>query len=167
MKKIFRMMTVATVAVAMMGFVACEKDNDNIGGQQGGDTPSVDPTYETLVGTEWEGIYFTYDQTPGYTQYSITIHWTLDFLADGQGEIMFWFESQAYDADAYTASMTYTFDAASATGSIAEWEYGSGGNFIVDPYNRTLVIDNLSIAMGENESSVYIYGGNTVFHQVR
>ena len=89
MKKVFRLMMMAMMAVATMGFVACEKDNDNNnGGQQGGGTtPVEEPTYETLERTEWEGVYSTYDQTPGYTQNYLNIHWTIDFLSNGEGNV--------------------------------------------------------------------------------
>lgn len=100
MKKVFRLMMMAMMAVATMGFVACEKDNDNNSGQQGGGTtPVEEPTYETLERTEWEGVYSTYDQTPGYTQNYLNIHWTIDFLSNGEGMIMFYLESPGYDPD--------------------------------------------------------------------
>ena len=168
MKKVFRLMMMAMMAVATMGFVACEKDNDNnnSGQQGGGTTPVEEPTYETLERTEWEGVYSTYDQTPGYTQNYLNIHWTIDFLSDGQGEIMFYLESPGYDPDTYTFPMTYTYDGVNS-GTISNWEYGTAGNFTVDPYNRALVIENLTLEIGETEDAGYTYGGVTTLHQVR
>lgn len=169
MKKVFRLMMMAMMAVATMGFVACEKDNDNSNsgnGQQGGDPTPEMPSYATLERTEWEGVFSTYDQTPGYTQNYLNIHWTIDFLSDGQGEIMFYLESPGYDPDTYTFPMTYTYDGVNS-GTISNWEYGTAGNFTVDPYNRALVIENLTLEIGETEDAGYTYGGVTTLHQVR
>ena len=159
-------MMVATMAISMVGLVACGKDDNNNGSQQGGSTPATEPTYETLVGTEWEGVFATYDQTPGYTQNYLNIHWTIDFLSDGRGEIMFYLESPGYDPDPYTFPMTYTYDGVNA-GVISDWEYGQAGNFTVDPYNRTLVVENLTLEIGETADAGYTYGGVTTLHQMR
>lgn len=167
MKKIFRLMMVAMMAVAAVGLSACDKENDNAaGGQQGGGTTETEPTYETLVGTEWEGVYATYDQMPGYTQNYLNIHWTIDFFSDGKGEIVFWLESPGYDADPYTFEMTYTYDG-NGKGHISPWEYGDAGDFVADPYNRTLTVQHLTLEIGETEESGYTYGGSTTLHQIR
>lgn len=168
MKKVFRLMMMAMMAVATMGFVACEKDNDNknSGQQGGGTTPVEEPTYETLERTEWEGVYSTYDQTPGYTQNYLNIHWTIDFLSNGEGMIMFYLESPGYDPDTYEFPMTYTYDGVNS-GVISNWEYGTAGNFTVDPYNRVLVVENLTLEIGETEDAGYTYGGVTTLHQVQ
>lgn len=159
MKQIIRLMMVAVMAMATVGFAACERVNDD---PQGGQTP-VEPTYETLAGTEWEGTYATYDQYPGYTSVPITIHWTVDFLQDGRGEIMYWFESQAYDPDTYSWQMSYTF--ANNAGVITDADGTTA--FTCDPYNRTM---DLTLTVGvqyEEGGTVYTYGGPVTLHQVR
>ncbi len=160
MKKFFKLMMVAMMAMATVGLVACEDDN---GGQPG---PVDEPSYETLVGTEWEGVFATRDQAPGYTQNPLNIHWTIDFLKDGKGELMFWLESPGYDPDPYTFPITYTYDG-DGVGKIDPWEYGDAGSFFADPYNRTLVVKNLTVEIGETAESGYTYGGETTLHQVR
>lgn len=160
MKKIFNRLMVVAVTIAMLGFVACSDDNST----SNNNTEIAAP--ESLAGTEWEGVFATYDQTPGYTQYPINIHWTIDFLQDGKGEIMFYLESQVFDPTPYTFEMTYTYDG-KGNGNIARWEYGEAGNFTLNPYNRAITIENLTLEMGETEDSGYSYGGETTLYQVR
>lgn len=62
--------------------------------------------------------------------------------------------------------MTYTYDGVNS-GVISNWEYGTAGNFTVDPYNRVLVVENLTLEIGETEDAGYTYGGVTTLHQVQ
>ena len=149
MKKIFNRLMVVAVAIAMFGFAAC--DDENSTSNSNNNTEITAP--ESLAGTEWEGVFATYDQTPGYTQYPINIHWTIDFM-------------EVFDPDPYDFDMTYTYDG-KGNGNIARWEYGDAGNFTVNPYNRSITIENLTLEMGETEDSGYTYGGQTTLYQVR
>lgn len=162
MKKIFNRLMVVAVAIAMLGFAACDDEN----GTSNSNSNTEITAPESLAGTEWEGVFATYDQTPGYTQYPINIHWTIDFMEDGQGKIMFYLESPVFDPDPFDFDMTYTYDG-KGNGNIARWEYGDGGNFTVNPYNRSITIENLTLEMGETEDSGYTYGGQTTLYQVR
>lgn len=150
----------AVIAFSMLGFVACERTPVT---PEPTPDPITEPTYETLEGTEWEGTYATYDQYPGYEGVPITIHWTVDFLKNRKGEVMFWFESQAYDPDQYTWAMTYTFN--NNKGVITD-ENGETP-FICDPYNRTMNLDLKITVQYEDGGDGYTYGGPVTLHQIR
>ena len=93
-----------------------------------------------------------------------TIHWTVDFLRDGKGEVMFWLESQAFDADQYSWEMTYTYDGHNA-GVITD----ADGNwpFTLDPYNRTMSVTLQFQTQHEEGGQMFTYGGPTTLHQTR
>ena len=88
MKNMIRLFMAGMIAVATIGLVSCEKEPAN-NNQPSGNTDPTELVYETLVGTEWEGTYATTTQTQ-YGTVPCTIHWTVDFLRDGKGEVMFW-----------------------------------------------------------------------------
>ncbi len=160
MKKRFKILVMAMVSVSCMCVTSCERTPVT---PEPEPEPIVEPTYETLVGTEWEGTYATYDQYPGYTSNPLTIHWTVDFLKDGKGEVMFWLESQNYDPDPYSWEFTYTFE--NNAGVISD-EFGDKP-FTCDPYNRTIDL-NLTVSFqNEEDGPVYTYGGPVTLHQTR
>ena len=151
------MMLLATTA-----FVACEKEPATNENPSGG-TDVTELVYETLVGTEWEGTYATTTQTQ-YGPVPCTIHWTVDFLNDGRGEVMFWMESQAFDADQYSWQMTYTYDGHNAgviSDDDGEWP------FTCDPYNRTMNVTLQFQTQHEEGGAIFTYGGPTTLHQTR
>lgn len=170
MKHLTKLFTMCAVAMAAICFSACEKEPSNPGNGNGNNTPT-ELFYETLEGTEWEGEYATTTQTQ-YGVYPVTIHWTVDFLKDGRGEVMFRQISQAYDPDTYSWQMTYTYDGKN-TGVISdgmgEWPM-SGENkwdFTCDPYNRTLQVTLQFEAQHVEDGPIVTYGGPTTLHQVR
>jgi hypothetical protein len=162
MKNIIRLFMASMMALATIGFASCEKEPAN-NNQPGGDTTPAEPVYETLVGTEWEGTYSTTTQTQ-YGAVPCTIHWTVDFLRDGRGEVMFWLESQAFDSDQYSWQMTYTYDGHNA-GVITD-EDGSWP-FTCDPYNRTMNVTLQFRTQHEEGGQMFTYGGPTTLHQTR
>ena len=160
MKRNVRILVVAMLAMSMMVLAGCKRDPVE---PEPTPQPVEEPTYETLEGTEWEGAYATHDQYPDYTSTPLTIHWTVDFLNDGRGEVMFWFESENYDPDPYSWEFTYTFE--DNQGVISD---DSGDKpFICDPYNRTMSL-NLTVSLqNEEDGPVYTYGGPVTLHQTR
>ena len=162
MKNIIRFFMLGMIAAATIGFVACEKDPAN-NNQPNDSTNPTELVYETLVGTEWEGTFATTTQTQ-YGTVPCTIHWTVDFLRDGKGEVMFWIESRAFDADQYSWEMTYTYDGHNA-GVITD----SDGNwpFTCDPYNRTMNVTLQFQTQHEEGGQMFTYGGPTTLHQTR
>ena len=160
MKKNVRIFVMAMMAMSMLCLAGCDRDPVE---PDPTPQPVEEPTYETLVGTEWEGSYATHDQYPGYTSNPLTIHWTVDFLKDGNGEVMFWLESANYDPDPYSWQFTYTFE--DNKGVISD-EFGDKP-FTCDPYNRTMNL-NLTVSFqNEEDGSVYTYGGPVTLHQTR
>jgi len=170
MKQVFRALLACLVTVSMLGLASCEKEPANQGNENGGNTVS-DLYYETLEGTEWEGTYATTTQTQ-YGVYPVTIHWTVDFLKDGKGEVMFWQESQAYGPDTYSWKMTYTYDGKNAgviSDGMGEWPVNGDNqwSFTCDPYNRTLQVPLLFEVQHVQDGPIVTYGGLTTLHQVR
>ncbi len=160
MRKIFKSFVMAVVVLSMLGLASCERTPVTPDPEP---EPTPEPTYATLVGTEWEGAYATHDQYPGFTSNPLTIHWTVDFLSDGKGEVMFWLESLNYDPDPYSWQFTYTFD--HDEGVISD-EFGDK-HFVCDPYNRTMDL-NLTVSFqNEEDGPVYTYGGPVTLHQIR
>jgi len=169
MKSILRFFMAGTMALAMIGFASCEKEKVT----PAGDT--TDPTgpqpYATLDGTEWEGEFYTSTQTQ-YGSYPVTIHWTVDFIRDGEGEVMFWQQSQAYDPDQYSWKMTYTYDGNNGgviSDGHGEWpiEGESQWPYTVDPVNRTLQVMLQFDVQHVQDGPIITYGGLTTLHQVR
>lgn len=162
MKKIARMMFVAAMAIATVGFVSCDKEENNVNNsssQNGSETP----TYETLERTEWEGSYSTTTQTQQGTM-ALTIRWTLDFLANGQASVMMVFESQAFDNTPYDWTSTYSYDAATGKGTITDDNLGTV-EFTTDAVNRTMIADLVIYVQHEEGGTEIPYGGTTTLHQ--
>lgn len=145
--------------LAGLALASCTKDDATQDNRQ--PQPQTDIIYQTLVGTEWEGSYADVIQS-SHGQYNAILHWTVDFLADGQGELILWLECQATDSDADTYSITYTYNGDN-TGTL---DINDGQPFVIDPYNRTLTATLTFKA--EFESGVTsTLGGETVLHQMR
>lgn len=179
MKNIMNLVVTGVLAVSMLGFTSCQKDdNDGKTPEQtnsvdnttpnGGETPEQnDLVYQTLVGTEWEGRFATYGQEAGYTNIPITIHWTVDFLRDGKGEVMFYFESELFDNTPYTLDMTYNYDGNNAGTLKSEDLNDENLPFTIDPYNRTMNVElTVNLQHAEN-GPIFTYGGRTTLHQTR
>lgn len=161
MKNIFRLFAVAVISLCFMGLTACKKEKTEP--VTPGTNPGEELYYETLVGTEWEGTYQTTTQTQ-YGAYPVTIHWTVDFLQDGNGEVMFWMESSAFDPDQYSYTFNYTYDGKNAgeiTDADGQWP------FTCDPYNRTMQVTLQFQTQHVEDGPLYTYGGPTTLHQVR
>ena len=162
MRNILKLIVAGVLAVSMLGLASCKKEKIT---PEGGETPEqTDLVYETLVGTEWEGSFATHGQEAGYTSIPITIHWTVDFLQNGQGEVMFWFESELFDNTPYSLDMSYTYDGNNA-GIVLESE--SEHPFTIDPYNRTMSLDLTVNLQHAEDGPVFTYGGLTTLHQTR
>jgi|GEM_PF-819654 len=169
MKKFFKLMAVAVLTTSMLFVASCKKEK--VTPTEGGSTPPAIPTYETLEGTEWEGTYNTTTQTQ-YGTYPVVIHWTVDFLANGEGEVMMWQESQAYDPDQYTWRMTYSYDGNSGgvvSDGFGEWPVDGDNNYpyTVDAVNRTLELNLQFEVQHVADGPIITYGGPTTLHQIR
>lgn len=162
MKRIARIMFVAAMAVATVGFASCG-DEENTGNTPGNQPVPETPVYETLERTEWEGSYSTTTQTQ-YGAMALTIRWTLDFLAGGQASVMMVFDSQAFDNTPYDWSSTYTYDPATGKGVLTDENLGTV-NFTVDAVNRTLTADLVVYVQHEEGGEGIPYGGTTTLHQ--
>lgn len=168
MKRVLKTLALAAVAMTML-FTSCQKEK--VTPTEGGTTPPAIPVFETIEGTEWEGTFYTTTQTQ-YGLYPVTIHWTVDFLSNGEGEVMMWQESQAYDPDKYTWKMTYTYEGNNAgviTDGFGEWPV-EGDNqypFTLDAVNRTLEVMLQFEVQHVADGPIITYGGLTTLHQIR
>lgn len=149
----------SVLMLSTMVFAACEKEPAT----DKPDTPATEePVYETLVGTEWEGTCLNHVVTRSHGSFDIVVHWTVDFRADGQGEVMCWLESQGIDPGIDTYGCTYVYEG----GNNGTLNFGSARPFVIDPYNRTMTLTLTFEAEFESDVTTTL-GGETVLHQVR
>ena len=154
MKRHLSTLLASLMLLCSLGFTSCDPEQPD-------PEPQPNTVYESLVGTEWEGTYADVIQS-SYGQFDAVLHWTIDFRANGQGDLMLWIECQATDRDIDTYSITYTYNGDN-TGTIA---INGGQTFVIDPYNRTMTTTLTFNA--EFESGVTSrLGGETVLHQIR
>ena len=150
------------LAVSMLGLASCKKEHVT---PVGGETPEQpELVYETLENTEWEGTFSTHGQAAGHTNASMIFHWTVDFLKDGKGEVMFWIESPDVDPEEFSWEMTYTYNG-NNTGVLIDDE--GEHPITLDPYNRTMKVELLVGIQHEEDGPGYTYGGLTTLHQTR
>ena len=162
MKQIFKYFAMVAVAVATLGMVSCGDDNNDPGNNGGGNGEL--PTYTTMEGTSWEGTYAT-TTNDGYQTYPMIIHWALDFVSPKNGEIMVWFESQAFDPTTFTGDFTYTYDGKNK-GHI-DTDFFTPDDFTVDAVNKTMEMSLIIHLIHEQNGPEFPYGGMTTLHQVR
>lgn len=162
MKHVFKLMVAAVLAVSMLGLASCKKEEVKPAGGENPDQPGL--AYETLVGTEWEGTFVTRGQEVGHTNVSMIFHWTVDFLQDGKGEVMFWVESPELDPDEFTWEFDYTYDGNNA-GVLTDSE--GDHPLTIDPYNRTMSVELVVGIQHVEDGPAYLYGGQTTLHQTR
>lgn len=159
MRKNLMTLWASVLMLSVLTLASCKKEPDPV-------TPTPpatnDPVYETLVGTEWEGTYLQRVATQSHGTFDILIHWTVDFLADGKGEVMWWLESPGIDPGEDTHEMTYTYEG-NNQGTIS---FGSSNPFVIDPYNRTMTTTLTFSAEFEADFTTSL-GGETVLHQTR
>lgn len=155
-------MFVALMATATLGLAACGDDDKN-NGNNGGNTS--EPTFESLVNTEWAGTFQTVAHSPQGT-IPVTLEWTFDFAADGQMDVMFNFKSSLTPDSPFDWHGTYTYDPATFTGTF-DCEDIVGDTFTLDPYNRTIRAGLGMYAEHEAGGEPTFYGGMTTLHQVR
>lgn len=158
MKKLATSLLASLMLFSALSLSACGKDDTDEGTQQPTPPSTV---YESLEGTEWEGTFADVIQS-NYGQFDAILHWTIDFRANGQGDLMLWIDCQATDNDIDTYDITYTYNGDN-TGTLA---INGGQPFVIDPYNRTMTTTLTFNA--EFESGVTsTLGGETVLHQMR
>lgn len=156
MKKTFSLLLVFIIPIFI--FTSCKPEPVD---------PTVDPVleeplYETLERTEWEGAYLEHVNTLSHGSFDVIIHWTVDFLADGKGEVMLWLESPSISADVDTYEFTYSYNGDN-TGVL---DLGGARPFTIDAYNRTMTA-KLTFDAEFEEGTTTNLGGETVLHQVR
>lgn len=161
MKRIFKYMFVALMATATFGFAACSDDDNNSNNPNNPDMPS----YESLAGTEWEGVYNTVLQGYPYGAPQLLLRWTIDFRENGQCPMMVVFDSPNIEDTPTEWTSGYTYDPATMTGQILDDEMDNP-TFVLDPINRTITINLVFYAQHEENGPMYEYGGETTLHQV-
>ena len=163
MKRLSRILLMALMAVATVGFVACKKENTGTTANTDnpGDTGSL--TYETLERTEWEGSYATTTQTPQGNM-PVTLRWTIDFMADGKASVMLVLDSQAFYDTPIEWESEYTYDPATGNGVMSDENLDSV-TFTTDAVNRTITAELVIKTQHEEDGPVYSYGGVTTLHQ--
>ena len=148
MKKFFKTLMLAFVAISTVSLMSCGDDN----GSDNPDNPQNPPEQFTLANTSWLGQY-----TGTYQDMPAVLTWTLDF-SESTGSFLMELNINGQDMQPQTISFNYTFDPESNTGIIRP----SQGQipFTYDKDNNTITMAIAISASGEQ------IGGQTVFHQI-
>ena len=106
MKKMFKTLMMAFVAIAAIGVTGCSKDDDT------SSTSNPTPTNNTidLKGTSWVGVY-----NDTYQNYPAVLTWSLDFTSDTEGELLFELTVAGQQQGNYDVPFTWTFDGTNGT----------------------------------------------------
>jgi len=160
MKKTLTTIVASVLMLSTIALASCKKEPTTE--EPTPPTTTEEPVYETLVGTEWEGTCLNHVVTQSHGTFDIIVHWTVDFRANGQSEVMWWLESPGIDPGIDTHESTYVYEG----GNKGTLSFGSDRPFVIDPYNRTMTITLTFDAEFESDMTSTL-GGETVLHQMR
>lgn len=148
MKKMFKTLMMAFVAVAAIGVTGCSKDDDT------SSTSNPTPTNNTidLKGTSWVGVY-----NDTYQNYPAVLTWSLDFTSDTEGELLFELTVAGQQQGNYDVPFTWTFDGTNGTMNAGQM---GASQFTYDAATNTIKM----MMMVEVEGDGAQLGGMTTFY---
>lgn len=152
MKRIFKTMVMAILAVSIASLVGCKKENEI------NPIPEVNDTTEssfTLGGTSWVGVY---DDT--FQGYDAKLIWSLDFTSETEGEFFLELTVAGQPQGNYTVPFTYTFD---GINGVMTGEMVNNVPFTYHPADSTITIE-MVIGASTGSDELVPLGGMTTFY---
>ena len=148
MKKMFKTLMMAFVAIAAIGVTGCSEDDDT------SSTSNPTPTNNTidLKGTSWVGVY-----NDTYQNYPAVLTWSLDFTSDTEGELLFELTVAGQQQGNYDVPFTWTFDGTNGTMNAGQM---GASQFTYDAATNTIKM----MMMVEVEGDGAQLGGMTTFY---